>query len=729
MPPAPPEPGKPPQRLQDPLQDRPIKEVPLPPAQLLTADTFYEKNGEPNMPVLMEHLILEGALSQELLLDIISKASDLFKDEPNLLKLNDPITVVGDIHGQYYDLVKLLEVGGAPGDTQYIFLGDYVDRGSFSVEVVSVLFSLKIKYPKQVRMLRGNHECRQMTSFFNFREECEYKYDIGVYNAFMDSFDNLPLAATINGKFLCVHGGLSPDLGNVKAITKINRFTEPPKEGLLCDLLWSDPLEPKEGESRPTVKKGGPPFIPNEVRGCSYFYSFDGATTFLKKNNLLSIIRAHEAQLEGYKMHKTNPSTGFPLVITIFSAPNYCDVYNNKGAILKFDNSTLNILQFNCSPHPYHLPNFMDVFQWSMPFVIEKVTEMLYYILQPAAGTDEDADDALSPLPDTTTWVTHRASLTDDQNQTVDMATRLAALIANENAKARESEGKKIDPEVRDRMRKKVRSIARMARMFKTLRQENETVVRLKGVCPGHKLAPGLLLAGKERLTSELEMFTHAQGIDLVNEKRPEEASGKSQIPTDFRNDMSDGEASPWGWRPDKRMEKAPGGPNTQGLALWIIWVGNSLRHFVQRSSKRLSQLSSTWQTEGCAMLEPCGPSRYALHWHGVSPLTKAFCRFMKMACVDSQCLLTFKWMAPWNDLERKDFTTLGTAKPWITDVSFFQSRGQVCLRGRFLRQGQSRWHTTDAAVPADDGSALPRWSKSQRGFSAMLLPACCLKW
>ena len=546
MPPAPPEPGKPPQRLQDPLQDRPIKEVPLPPAQLLTADTFYEKNGEPNMPVLMEHLILEGALSQELLLDIISKASDLFKDEPNLLKLNDPITVVGDIHGQYYDLVKLLEVGGQPGDTQYIFLGDYVDRGSFSVEVVAVLFSLKIKYPKQVRMLRGNHECRQMTSFFNFREECEYKYDIGVYNAFMDSFDNLPLAATINGKFLCVHGGLSPDLGNVKAITKINRFTEPPKEGLLCDLLWSDPLEPKEGEQRPTVKKGGPPFIPNEVRGCSYFYSFDGATTFLKKNNLLSIIRAHEAQLEGYKMHKTNPSTGFPLVITIFSAPNYCDVYNNKGAILKFDNSTLNILQFNCSPHPYHLPNFMDVFQWSMPFVIEKVTEMLYYILQPAAGTDEAEEDALSPLPDTSNWVTHRASLTDDQNQTVDMATRLAALIANENAKARESEGKKIDPEVRDRMRKKVRSIARMARMFKTLRQENETVVRLKGVCPGHKLAPGLLLAGKERLTSELEMFTHAQGIDLVNEKRPEEASGKVNIPTDFRNDMSDGETSPW---------------------------------------------------------------------------------------------------------------------------------------------------------------------------------------
>eukprot|EP00440_Ansanella_granifera_P037337 gb/GFBE01040509.1/.p1 GENE.gb/GFBE01040509.1/~~gb/GFBE01040509.1/.p1 ORF type:complete len:558 (+),score=126.35 gb/GFBE01040509.1/:1-1674(+) len=553
MPSRPADPGKPPQRLADPLGDRPVKEVPLPPAQLLTADSFYDKKGEPDIDFLFEHLSLEGALSQELLLEVISKASDLFKDEPNLLKLNDPITVVGDIHGQYYDLVKLLEVGGPPGETQYIFLGDYVDRGSFSVEVVAAMYALKIKYPKQIRMLRGNHECRQMTSFFNFREECEYKYDIGVYNAFMDSFDNLPLAATINGKFLCVHGGLSPDMTSMKAINKLNRFTEPPKEGLLCDLLWSDPLEPKEGEQRPVQKKGGPPFVPNEVRGCSYFYSFDGAATFLKKNSLLSVIRAHEAQLEGYKMHKTNPSTGFPLVITIFSAPNYCDVYNNKGAILKFDNSTLNILQFNCSPHPYHLPNFMDVFQWSMPFVIEKVTEMLYYVLQPSAGKVDDAE-ALPPLPEAAA-VSHRASLTEEENQTVDIATRLAALIAGENAKEREAKGSKVDPEVRDRMRKKVRTIARMARMFKTLRQENETVVRLKGVCPGHKLAPGLLLAGKERLKTELELFSHAQDIDLVNEKRPELAgsdgaaagakssAGSLATPTDFREDgASDGE-------------------------------------------------------------------------------------------------------------------------------------------------------------------------------------------
>merc|ERR1719272_2163979 len=326
----------------------------------------------------------------DLLLEIIKETSALFEAEPNLLKLTDPITVVGDIHGQYFDLLKLLEVGGMPGVTQYLFLGDYVDRGSFSVEVLAMLFSIKIKHPKRVRMLRGNHECRQMTSFFNFREECEYKYDINVYNAVMDAFDTLPLSATINGKFLCVHGGLSPELPTLKAINGVNRFQEPPREGLLCDLIWSDPLETPEGQEKAKGKKGTPAFIANEVRGCSYFYSFDGAAKFLQKNSLLSIIRAHEAQLEGYKMHKTNPATGFPSVITIFSAPNYCDCYNNKAAILKFDNSTLNILQFNCSPHPYHLPNFMDVFTWSMPFVIEKVTEMLYYILQPTSGRGQD---------------------------------------------------------------------------------------------------------------------------------------------------------------------------------------------------------------------------------------------------------------------------------------------------------------------------------------------------
>merc|ERR1712039_257460 len=195
---------------------------------------------------------------------------------------------------------------------------------------------------------------------------------------------------------------------------------EVPKEGLLCDLLWSDPMD-KEGTK---TKKNERAFVSNEVRGCSYFYTLDGAAKFLQKNSMLSIIRAHEAQLEGYKMHKTNPATGFPAVITVFSAPNYCDCYNNKGAVLKFNNSTLNILQFNCSPHPYHLPNFMDIFTWTMPFLIEKVTEMLYNIL---GQDEEDAADqelpALPPIVDAKA----RTSLSAEQSEAVEMAIRLNA--------------------------------------------------------------------------------------------------------------------------------------------------------------------------------------------------------------------------------------------------------------------------------------------------------------
>eukprot|EP00927_Polykrikos_kofoidii_P016699 TRINITY_DN17568_c0_g2_i2.p1 TRINITY_DN17568_c0_g2~~TRINITY_DN17568_c0_g2_i2.p1 ORF type:complete len:542 (-),score=95.39 TRINITY_DN17568_c0_g2_i2:32-1657(-) len=504
-----------PETLKDPCNDRPVSEAPSPPAQLLGLDIFYNKKGQPDLSLLIDHLSLEGALSQELLLDIIKHASDIFANEPNLMKLNDPITVVGDIHGQYFDLVKLIEVGGSPGDTQYIFLGDYVDRGSFSVEVVAVLFSFKIRYPKRVRMLRGNHECRQMTSFFNFREECEYKYDLSVYNAFMDAFDTLPLAATINNKFLAVHGGLSPDLPHLKAINSLDRFQEPPREGLLCDLLWSDPLEPKEDQ--PRSKKGSPAFIQNEVRGCSYFYSFEGASKFLAKNSLLSVIRAHEAQLEGYKMHKTNPATGFPSVITIFSAPNYCDCYENKGAILKFDNSTLNILQFNCSPHPYYLPNFMDIFSWSIPFVIEKVTEMLIFILQP---TDDDDNVTIPVLPPVVQSIV-RQSLTEDENMAVDLANRLAGHLEGQNGGLKTEEQVSEQESGRDRMRKKVRTIARMARMFKTKRQECETVLRLGGKCIGDRLEPGLLLAGKEKMKDSQDMFGHVADVDAANEKRP----------------------------------------------------------------------------------------------------------------------------------------------------------------------------------------------------------------
>jgi len=525
-------------------------------------------DGLPDLKALADHLAGEGLLTQELLLDLIFQASELFRDEPNILKLNDPITIVGDIHGQYYDFLKLLEVGGLPGETQYLFLGDYVDRGHFSIEVVTLMFATKIRQPKRVRMLRGNHECRQMTSFFNFREECEYKYDIGIYDAVMDAFDHLPLAATVNGKFLAVHGGLSPELLYLKSINTLDRFKEPPREGLMCDLLWSDPLEPKEGEDDAAARKkggpakGAPAFTHNEVRGCSYFYSLEGTARFLRKNSLLSVIRAHEAQLEGYKMHKlSSVASGFPSVITIFSAPNYCDVFANKGAILKFNNSTLNILQFMCVPHPYHLPNFMDIFAWSMPFVIEKVSEILFDIMNSDKNSgslveSSELDDTpqLPELPDSI-GRSFRTSLTQEQNDVVELASKLASHI--ESMRGGESDNVEDSrEETRNRLRKKVRTVGRIARMWKTLREENETVIRLKGVCPGHRLKPGLLLAGKEQMESELDEFARARDMDVVNELRPGSptgslAVGAGTLPRDFEGfdgeeeDRSDSEPCP----------------------------------------------------------------------------------------------------------------------------------------------------------------------------------------
>eukprot|EP00921_Rhytidocystis_pertsovi_P001492 GHVQ01002563.1.p1 GENE.GHVQ01002563.1~~GHVQ01002563.1.p1 ORF type:complete len:542 (+),score=65.98 GHVQ01002563.1:102-1727(+) len=523
--------------LKDPLEDRQVKDVDPPPARPISKELLYPNGSSiPSWRNLKAHLTREGRVRQEDCMDIIKSFSDITGAEPNLLRLKDPITVVGDIHGQYYDMLKLLDVGGDPDSTQYLFLGDYVDRGSFSIEVLLVLYALKINHPDQVFLLRGNHECRQMTAFFNFRDECEYKYDLTVYNSFMDSFDTLPIAAVINGKFLGLHGGLSPDLRVLSQVGSVNRFQEPPRSGVFCDMLWADPVD----EEKEDHVNNPEPFFPNDVRGCSFFFGYDAASCFLDRNGLLSVIRAHEAQLEGYKMHQTNAKTGFPTVITIFSAPNYCDVYNNKGAVLKFENNTLNIQQFNFSPHPYHLPNFMDIFTWSIPFVSEKVTEMLYALLNPSGedvdqDNDEDVDDV--QLPDEIRRIM-KNSLSLDTEDFKDIQERTRQQIAASGAAAKKvSEEEKaggspsqMSRERAEALRKKVKSVGRLMRVFKTLRQQNELVVQLKGCTPGHRIPMGLLLEGKEGLLNELDKFQKAKKIDAMNERMPNEAEVEEAI-------------------------------------------------------------------------------------------------------------------------------------------------------------------------------------------------------
>ncbi|KAE8446232.1 hypothetical protein EG329_012457 [Mollisiaceae sp. DMI_Dod_QoI] len=439
---------------------------------------------KPNLAFLKQHFYREGRLTEEQALYIIEEGTKVLKQEPNLLEMDAPITVCGDVHGQYYDLMKLFEVGGDPAETRYLFLGDYVDRGYFSIECVLYLWSLKIWYPNTLWLLRGNHECRHLTDYFTFKLECKHKYSEKIYEACMDSFCALPLAAVMNKQFLCIHGGLSPELHTLDDLKQIDRFREPPTHGLMCDILWADPLE-EFGQEKTSEY-----FVHNHVRGCSYFFSYPAACNFLEKNNLLSVIRAHEAQDAGYRMYRKTRTTGFPSVMTIFSAPNYLDVYNNKAAVLKYENNVMNIRQFNCTPHPYWLPNFMDVFTWSLPFVGEKITDMLIAILSTCSEDELKEDSASPPTP--------------------------GPISPPINAP--------LDPESieykRRAIKNKILAIGRLSRVFQVLREESERVTELK-TASGGRLPAGTLMLGAEGIKNAISSFEDARKVDLQNERLP----------------------------------------------------------------------------------------------------------------------------------------------------------------------------------------------------------------
>jgi len=470
---------------------RTITTVPTPPNHRLTIEELFNTKGEIEIEKAKQHFISEGRLSEECAIKIVEDCTKIFKSEPTMVNVEAPITVCGDMHGQYYDLMKLFEVAGDPADTRFLFLGDYVDRGYFSVECVLYLWSLKIMYPKTITLLRGNHECRHLTEYFTFKQECCIKYSEAFYETCIASFDTLPLAALLNHQFLCLHGGLSPELQTLDDIKSIDRFKEPPPYGPMCDIIWSDPHE-DYGNERTSEH-----YTNNSVRGCSYFYTYTAVVEFLTNNNLLSIIRAHEAQDAGYKMYRKNQATGFPSLITIFSAPNYLDVYNNKAAVLKYENNIMNIRQFNASNHPYWLPNFMDVFTWSLPFVGEKVTEMLVNILSICSEEEmkEPSGEKLSEAG---------SEALDD-------------ITLAEEEKLRKQE-------VRLRLQKKIVAIGKMAKYFHTLREESETVLQLKGLTPSGRLPPGALSHGSDSLATAIHTangFDDAKKLDRVNERMP----------------------------------------------------------------------------------------------------------------------------------------------------------------------------------------------------------------
>lgn len=238
-----------------------------------------------------------------------------FRDQPVLLELEAPIRIVGDIHGQYHDLLRVFEFGGFPPDANYLFLGDYVDRGAQSLETICLLLAYKCKYPENFFLLRGNHECASINRIYGFFDECKRRYNIKLWKTFTDCFNMLPVAAIIDDKIFCVHGGLSPHHKSMEQIKRIPRPTDVPDEGILCDLLWSDPELGVEG------------WGPND-RGVSYTFGSNVVQKFLQVHELDLVCRAHQVVEDGYEFF------GNKQLVTIFSAPNYCGEFDNAGAML-----------------------------------------------------------------------------------------------------------------------------------------------------------------------------------------------------------------------------------------------------------------------------------------------------------------------------------------------------------------------------------------------------------
>jgi serine/threonine-protein phosphatase 6 catalytic subunit len=276
-------------------------------------------------------LLKEGKLLSEPQLKILcERVKEILMEESNVQPVSAPVVICGDIHGQFYDLLELFRVGGEIPSNRYVFLGDYVDRGYHSVETFSYLLCLKLMFPGHITLLRGNHETRYISQQYGMYLEVTKKYgNSNPWKYFTDLFDYLPMAAIIEGKIFCVHGGLSPVISCMDQIRMINRFQELPTEGPFSDLLWSDPEE-----------RDVDGWVPSN-RGAGWLFGWKVVKEFNYLNDLDLICRSHQLVMEGFKTYFRDNN-----LLTVWSAPNYTYRMGNKATIMKVDHNLEKTFEF-----------------------------------------------------------------------------------------------------------------------------------------------------------------------------------------------------------------------------------------------------------------------------------------------------------------------------------------------------------------------------------------------
>ncbi|CAE7350911.1 ppp1cc-b [Symbiodinium sp. CCMP2456] len=271
------------------------------------------RSSKPGKPVAFEEQEIKALCLQ---------VRSIFLSQSPFLELEAPMNICGDVHGQFHDLLRMFEYGGFPPNSNYLFLGDYVDRGKQSLETIVLLFTYKALHPENFFLLRGNHESASITRIYGFYDECKRRFNIKLWKSFCDVFNCLPVSALVDEKVMCMHGGLSPELQHFDQIRKIVRPTDVPDSGLICDLLWSDPDRDYVG------------WAEND-RGVSYVFGTDVVAAFLKRYNLDLVCRAHQVVEDGYEFF------GKRNLVTLFSAPNYCGEFDNAGAMMTLDETLM----------------------------------------------------------------------------------------------------------------------------------------------------------------------------------------------------------------------------------------------------------------------------------------------------------------------------------------------------------------------------------------------------